>query len=413
MGTTVTVSPLGTRDNTPYLYIPSQTKYAFDSNLDNALPEPLFIMALPLPPAIAAAISEGSIQDPNVILLTEPELLSSPMEDIHKDLALLHLRRLQRVLRATPPTSLPVDTSRAAAHEQLVSMTNVVRHYLARAKGGMAEDISESMIADIVDACLSLDCKGDGRREVGCTCGTLGSPDARERGRERLTQEPCTHIATHPPASVDELRNSPEAAQAAKASCLPAETIRDDLGSELDWASLLHRSRSEDDLLHRDRQTRNFQVLEARDRIRGRLLRPRVEEGNGISWPPAPSVETLLAAMPPPWSSSPPVSSPPPMELRHDEDRKGKTRATDPSALPPPLPAAAPSAAPSTSSVPSYSSAPPNTAAATRRSRKRTDVSETLSTWKDYLVRNQRHLSDWFRNSVAEGRERGVDVFVD
>ncbi|RMY80896.1 hypothetical protein D0862_12556 [Hortaea werneckii] len=352
----------------------------------------------------------GSIQDHDFTLLTEPELLASPMEDIHKDLALLHFRRLHRVLHAPNPASLPVNTSRAAAYEQLVRMTNVMRAYLARAtaEGEMGEDVGESMIADIVDACLSLDCKGDGRREVGCASGTLDPPPARERGRERLTQESHTHIATLSPTSVHQLRSPPEAAQVAKASCLPAETIRDDLGSELDWASLLHRSRSEDDLLHRDRQTRNFQVLEARDRIRGRLLRPRVEEGNGISWPPAPSVETLLAAMPPPSSSSPPVSSPPPMELRHDEDRKGKTRATDPSALPPPLPAAAPS----TSSVP-YSSAPPNTAAATRRSRKRTDVSETLSTWKDYLVRNQRHLSDWFRNSVAEGRKRGVDVFVD
>lgn len=183
MGTTVTVSPLGTRDNTPYLYIPSQTKYAFDSNLDNALPEPLFIMALPLPPAIAAAISEGSIQDLNVILLTEPELLASPMEDMHKDLALLHFRRLHRVLHAQNPASLPVNTSRAAAYEQLVRMTNVMRAYLARAtaEGEMGEDVGESMIADIVDACLSLDCKGNERREVGWPSGAISLPEPQAK----------------------------------------------------------------------------------------------------------------------------------------------------------------------------------------------------------------------------------------
>ncbi|RMZ33421.1 hypothetical protein D0859_02462 [Hortaea werneckii] len=318
------------------------------------------------------------------------------------------------------PPPLPVNTSRAAAYEQLVRMTDVVRNYLARAKGGMAEDVSESMIADVVEACLGLDNPGRGAEGGGDACfgpgaGAARFPDGRRiGGDEHLTQEPHTYIPILSPTSVNQLRSPPpKAAQAAKASCLPAETLRDDLGSELDWANLLHRSRSEDDVLHRDKQARHFHVLEARDRIRSRLLRSRLENGNGISWPPAPPpVETLPAAMPALSSLSPLVSSPPSLELREGEERKKvKARATDHSALlpPPPPPAAAP--------VPSYSSAPTNTAASTttttRRSRKRTDVSETLAGWKDYLVRNNRHLVEWFRNSVTEGREKGVDVFVD
>ncbi|KAI7051116.1 MFS general substrate transporter [Hortaea werneckii] len=344
----------------------------------------------------------GAIQDPDFILLTEPELRASPMEDIHKDLALLHFRRLHRVPHAQNPAPPPF------------------RNYLARAKGGMAEDVSESMIADVVEACLGLDNPGRGAEGGGDACfgpgaGAARFPDGRRiGGDEHLTQEPHTYIPILSPTSVNQLRSPPpKAAQAAKASCLPAETLRDDLGSELDWANLLHRSRSEDDVLHRDKQARHFHVLEARDRIRSRLLRSRLENGNGISWPPAPPpVETLPAAMPALSSLSPLVSSPPSLELREGEERKKvKARATDHSALlpPPPPPAAAP--------VPSYSSAPTNTAASTttttRRSRKRTDVSETLAGWKDYLVRNNRHLVEWFRNSVTEGREKGVDVFVD
>ncbi|KAI7283862.1 hypothetical protein KC345_g2708 [Hortaea werneckii] len=248
-------------------------------------------MALPQSP-LAPAISQGSIQDPNVILLKEPELLASPMEDIHKDLALLHFRRLQRVLDARDPTALPVYSSRAAAYEQLVRMTDVVRVYLARAAAEeeMREQVSESMIADVVETCLGLDNPGRGAVGGGEACfgsGAMRFPDVRGgKEGEGLTQEPHTHTTTLGSSPVDQLRSPPpEAAQSSEAFPLPPEIPRTDLGSQLDWAGLLHRSRSEDNLLHRDRQGRHFQVLETRERIRHRLLRP-VENRNGISWPP-------------------------------------------------------------------------------------------------------------------------------
>ncbi|KAI7505694.1 hypothetical protein KC347_g7877 [Hortaea werneckii] len=379
------------------------------------------------PPTSPPLPSAAAIQDLPT-LLTEPELLSTPMEDIHKDLALLHFRRLHRILYATDPTASPVHTSRAVAWGQLACMTKVVRGYLARvtAGKGMGEDVGESMIADVVEACLSLDSLGQGAGGgVGEVCfGSRAAkfPDGRVIGGENSIQERRAHNATHSPSPVDELRRlPPDPAQAAKASPLPTEPSRHDLGSDLNWADVLHRSRSEDDLLHRHKQGRQFRVLETRDRIRDRLLRP-VENGIGISWPPRPPREPLTT-MPLPSSSSLPVASPPLETRKEQKERRTGTKksaplpSTAPSYPPvaPPLLLHSPPTNPSTTAV---------TTTISRRNRKRTDVSETLTTWKDYLVRNRRAFGDyWCGGSVHAGRERqrerererewGVDVFLD
>ncbi|KAI7472116.1 hypothetical protein KC351_g11791 [Hortaea werneckii] len=202
------------------------------------------------PPNSPPLPSAGAIQDLPT-LLTEPELLSTPMEDIHKDLALLHFRRLHRILYATDPTASPVQSSRAAAWGQLVCMTKVVRGYLARATAGkgMEEDVGESMIADVVEACLSLDDLGEGAGGGGEACfGSRAArfPDGPVIGGESSIEERRAHNATHSPSTVDELRcPPPEAAQGTKAFPLPTEPPRHDLGSDLNWADVLHRSRDE------------------------------------------------------------------------------------------------------------------------------------------------------------------------
>ncbi|EMC91270.1 hypothetical protein BAUCODRAFT_320095 [Baudoinia panamericana UAMH 10762] len=193
---------------------------------------------------------------PPAAYLTELEISSAPMEQCHKDLAIMHLRRLSRIAweddNVHDKDALPQYTTKEAAREQLARMTVIVREYRAageRAKRdeqeagfeGDGEDMfSESMVHDLTDAAFFV----SGRR------GTFNQPvfaNPLSIGREQEVAAFMQEVQAESVDDVIELWNLPQ-----YATPLPdgPHCAGEDLGAGIDWtAKVLKGSVSEDNLI--------------------------------------------------------------------------------------------------------------------------------------------------------------------
>ncbi|KAK5122373.1 hypothetical protein LTR85_003957 [Meristemomyces frigidus] len=211
-------------------------------------------------------------------LVTENELLHTPMEECHKELAIMHFRRLTRILAEEDEDAIGRYTSKDAVREQIARMSLVVRDYMAEhAKGNIADDAIESMIADIVDASFFLSGKQ----------GTFSQPtfvNPLFLGREHEIAALMQEVSAGNVDDVIELWNAPPSRYGSKV--LPEHGPGWDIGSEVDWNRVLGRSRSEDDITHHFRHTKIGNATGAQ-RIQKKLMK-HVQSRIVLAWPPAP-----------------------------------------------------------------------------------------------------------------------------
>ncbi|KAK6393851.1 hypothetical protein LTR65_002228 [Meristemomyces frigidus] len=212
-------------------------------------------------------------------LVTEAELLQAPMEECHKDLAILHFRRLTRILAEQDEDAIGCYTNKHAAREQLARMTLVVRDYRREhAKGRIEDDAIESMISDVVDASFFVSGKQ----------GTPAFVNPLFHGREHEIAALMQEVSAGNVDDVIELWNAPTSKYN---KVLPEHGPGWNIGSEVDWDRVLGRSRSEDDITHHFKHVKVGNQPKA-ERIQNKLMK-RAESHLRLCWPPAPGEEYL------------------------------------------------------------------------------------------------------------------------
>ncbi|KAK3075700.1 hypothetical protein LTR53_000742 [Teratosphaeriaceae sp. CCFEE 6253] len=180
-------------------------------------------------------------------IVSEEEILATPLDDSHKELALKHHRRLMRIASTEDPPCRPMYTTPGLAREQLARMTLVIRDFMKwyRAQPEMeeVEVVGESVIVDIIDACLHV---------PGLT-GNWLSPafheplaDGRERAIATMLQE-SFHSNPDDLSRHTDLEPFPEY----KETVVPDYTRPPHwLGADLDWNRDMRRTFSDSDMLH-------------------------------------------------------------------------------------------------------------------------------------------------------------------
>lgn len=203
--------------------------------------------------------------------IQEVDVLSAPMATEHKHIVLKHFRRLRKILDEPDEDAISRYTSKKAAREQLARMTLVFRDYTARRERGEIDDECESMVADVVDASFYV-----AGREHTFSQPAFTNPlvSGREQELAILMQE----MQAGNVDDVIELWN-----------VQPTQTVLPDcshvvnIGRDVDWTKVLCRSKSEDNLLHR--QAPNV-VIKDRPKWTRSLSSRNIKDLDRM-WPPA------------------------------------------------------------------------------------------------------------------------------
>ncbi|KAK0942725.1 hypothetical protein LTR29_005812 [Friedmanniomyces endolithicus] len=190
------------------------------------------------------------IMSPLAGIITEAEIESTPLDDCHKELTLMHYRRLMRIATQNNPMALPAYTTKTTARDQLARMTLVIRDFVAHYdKHHTASDAQEcacgeSLIGDIIDASFNVPgVKGN------LIIPSFPSPlrDGRDYEVAALVQESYAGNLD----DVTELWNVEQFSQY-NPKVVPdtPSTSSNDLGMQVDWGALCMRASSESNLLH-------------------------------------------------------------------------------------------------------------------------------------------------------------------
>ena len=185
-------------------------------------------------------------KSPAQTILTESELDTAPLQSCHRDLAKLHLRRLNRIINNDNSYhSTGSHASKQVARRQSAQVTLVVRDHITsyQPSQGIDENTAESMIEDVIDASFYT----SANQTVAFnpfSRGVIGHMlDSRELEIVTLMQTIGTQTA-------DEEEVKPRRMHSAK------EANRYSLHEDINWSQVMRRSCSEDNVLHRTRAAR-------------------------------------------------------------------------------------------------------------------------------------------------------------
>ncbi|KAH9844480.1 hypothetical protein Tdes44962_MAKER01514 [Teratosphaeria destructans] len=206
--------------------------------------------------------------------LTEAEIRACPMDECHRELALLHFRRISKIVWHGEEQAALHSASRNAAREQLARMTLAVCDYTERpAKPEAPESSVESMITDLCEAAL-------------CASGSGGpfaqpvffNPTLYKREQEIAMQKQVLQAGSAD--DVIELGYTFDPS----ANVLPdLRPPFEDIAGSIDWTKVLLRSRSEDNIL-RPQYAKLGGPLR-KERIEKKLQK-RSKSRHLIHWPP-------------------------------------------------------------------------------------------------------------------------------
>ena len=214
-------------------------------------------------------MSSGTPSTPTLII-KEADVLSAPMAAEHKELVLVHFRRLKKILEEKDEDALSEGTSKQAARERLARMTLVIRDYTAKHARGEVDDEVESMIQDVVDASLYV----AGRKH---TYSQPASTDPLLLGRE---QEVAALVQELQAGSEDDVVELWQAQSSD--NVLPDSSNVVNIGKDIDWTAI-RPSASESDLL---RHSDGNATVENRPKWERSLSQRKLSDMNR-GWPPA------------------------------------------------------------------------------------------------------------------------------
>ncbi|KAK3633966.1 hypothetical protein LTR56_015576 [Elasticomyces elasticus] len=218
---------------------------------------------------------------------TEEEINATPLAGSHKELALLHLRRLLRIAMEDDPHAIPAYTTKRVAREQLARMTIVIRNFVAHYrrkhrqiperldKGDCA--CGESIIMDIIDASFSV---------PGVT-GNLTIPafplplrDYNELEVAALVRESYAHELGDP-----EMEPWPIYYEHVVPGG-PVNTAGENIGGHIDWGTMCRRSSDDHVKYYRGNEPAEILALKkAAIHLRDVMQKGR-KTRNTHSWPP-------------------------------------------------------------------------------------------------------------------------------
>lgn len=310
-------------------------------------------------PSAAAKTEPILIYKPGGGLLTEGEIQASPMDEIHKELALCHLDRLSKVIYEENPNAIPKYTTKFAAREQLAYMTLVIRDYLSRKEKGKVAEISESMITDVIDASYMRDFYEGTWIEpimtrpliLGCKTQAEEQASALYRGRRQEIATILQNDEAGHPDDVIELWNTAHRPEV-RDKILPDHDDRRDIGHGIDWSRIVRRSKSSDNLTYHAKDVRrNFIIPDDKEIVKRRLESKnslnfkRCDSRTKMHWPPALESEVVSPR--------------------------------------------------------------------SRRSRADTGTSRALTSWVEFMQENVDSLTEWTRNCVHEAPQKVINAFAD
>ncbi|KAF2765146.1 hypothetical protein EJ03DRAFT_355091 [Teratosphaeria nubilosa] len=218
---------------------------------------------------------------PPVGPLTEAELRACPMDECHKELAMLHFRRLSKLVWHVEEQAALQSASRNAAREQLARMTLFVRDYTERlAKQEGSNTSVESMITDLCEAALCASASGGP-----FTQPAFSNPTLYNREQEIAMQKQVLQVGSAD--DVIELGYTFDPS----ATILPEMGPRfEDIAEGIDWTKVLLRSRSEDNVLC-------SQYIRLGGPLRKERIEKKLQKRNKsrhlIHWPPVSGHEDI------------------------------------------------------------------------------------------------------------------------
>lgn len=99
-------------------------------------------------------MSFTSPSQPSITLQVD-DVLNAPMPQAHKDIVIMHLKRLQSIIEHPRGEDVVARSMQESlAKEQLEKMTKLFRSYEKRRQKGFLEEQVESMMTDLVDECI-------------------------------------------------------------------------------------------------------------------------------------------------------------------------------------------------------------------------------------------------------------------
>ncbi|KAK4951837.1 hypothetical protein LTR10_009757 [Elasticomyces elasticus] len=222
---------------------------------------------------------------------TEAEINATPLVECHKELALMHLRRLLRIAMEDDPNAIPAYTTKRVAREQLARMTIVIRNFVAHYhrkhrkiperldKGGCA--CGESIIMDIIDASFSV---------PGVT-GNLTIPAFPLPLRDYNEQEVAALVRESYAYELGEGADWPEVEPwpiyyEHVVPGGPVNTAGENIGGHIDWNTMCRRSSDNHVIYYRGNEPAEILALKKAAIHLSDIMQKGRKTRNTHSWPP-------------------------------------------------------------------------------------------------------------------------------